>query len=321
MKTKKIESLVFLIIFIFPLTGIIYGSGIYIEPPIYDEYIRVSGFVKNLEGSPIEGAWVELIDQYGRVIGSFEFTSSTGYYSVTARAARQDITVRASAEDQNASVIRRAPGTYTVNFYLDVQNEPIENRMAFFFYNSIDASEQYIDSYAAILQDKGFNTVTKKDFEVISDNWKDVLAEIDDMENENDFIFLYFCGHGSYQEDIDDSSFTLDDSILSSELNIEISKFESQHIFIIVEACSSGGFSDLFGANRFVITSTDNYHLSQRMLVEGIGYFTDYFFTAIDLGYTENGAFNYASNCLLDEFENEYQYPQMNDQDPYQWFD
>jgi len=318
MKTKGIKLLFLMVFTISSLTGIVNTLGFYIEPPIYEGYITCSGFIRNLDGDPIEGAWVQLIDENGREIGSFEFTSSTGHYSVTGRASRQYIKVQASTNGESEYVLRRAPGTYTVNFYFDIPSEE-GNKIAYFLHNN-HADPMTITSYGGILYDKGFDTVIHN-FDEISYHWEEIIDQIDAVEGEEDYVFIFIIGHGKYLPDEDNSyvSIEYDNFMYSDDLNTNLAKLESKHIFVLIEACYSGGFSDLNGIGRCIITATDNYHWAMRTSDPMYGYFSDYFFQAIESGHSETYAYNYANNMLQTE-HNQYQYPQMDDQDSDTWF-
>jgi len=163
--------LILLIIAVSSLTGVTSVFGIFIDPPDYDGYITCSGYIKNLQNEPLAGAWVQLLDSYGREIGSFEFTSSNGHYTITGRAARQYIEVKTSAGGLSSSVLKRAPGTYTVNFYLDIPSEPVveENKIAYFLYNN-DAGPKTITDFGDSLYDRGITDITYKNFDEIEES-------------------------------------------------------------------------------------------------------------------------------------------------------
>lgn len=111
---------------------------------------------------------------------------------------------------------------------------------------------------------------------------------LEPLEDENDVVFLFFSGHGSYAYGHSICPYdTLPGSgashIRDHELNSWLNNLESQAVIVILDSCLSGGFIPaLSGNERAVMTSCDADETAFSVMVLGHSVFSYYLLQAID---------------------------------------
>ncbi|MCE7744005.1 MAG: hypothetical protein GPJ52_02600 [Candidatus Heimdallarchaeota archaeon] len=118
-----------------------------------------------------------------------------------------------------------------------------------------------INNYCDVLEDQGYTTYKYEN----PSSWIAAIGFLDYCEDENSIVLIYIGGHGSYGGDPAISYIRVNDNVWvdSDDLRIEIDKFESKRILLIVDACKTGGFIDDCAKDGVsVITSNDYTHLS-----------------------------------------------------------
>ncbi|NHJ48911.1 MAG: hypothetical protein FK733_14090 [Asgard group archaeon] len=191
-------------------------------------------------------------------------------------------------------------GCYKLN-YLKIDDLYFEesgmNKIAVFFWENYVWPKQgsmtgiigelEINSYKNKLEDNGYTTYKHK----TPTNWVYDMNNLDSIEDEDDIVFIYICGHGYYDEDDDYSMVQMNQDSSSPYQNIrsddfldEINDLESKRIFVMVEGCYVGDFKDKLNIDGVtVITSTDQFSTSESISIFGYCYpkFSSKFFNKI----------------------------------------
>ncbi|NHJ86729.1 MAG: hypothetical protein FK734_14795 [Asgard group archaeon] len=305
-----------------------YSSGTYtINFNLVSTTCSISGYVhKDHSDLRVSSADVKLYSPSGAILRT-ALTNSEGYFNVygsSQTAGNFRLVISKSGYDTITKYY--SSGTYTdvtINFMI---TDNTIDKLAYFFYPT---SEQcWVDqvaNIATVMQSEGFSTTT------IADEyyWKDRILDLDILEGPSDFVFIYAVGHGSYSSGVSRVNIGADNRFESDELDELLDNFESEHIFVFIDSCYSGGFvNTVQGANRFVISSTDCEHVAyyypEWNALFGLGsVFTNLFFSEVLLGYSDTTACIYAITMVEIFFSNwpdGPQCPMYNDQEDYTWF-
>jgi len=203
---------------------------------------------------------------------------------------------------------------------------PVE-KYGFFFWTSYDiGNQQCIDDYESILQTKGYTTYEFKDLKYGNTQYTiaSVFNFIDGIEDNNDILFFYFCGHGSYDSYSDISAVCIKSSTLkinSNQLRYYCDKFEATDVSILVDACYAGDFVDMFETKGgyLVMTTSDQCH---RMWYHpgGEGCFSDTFWNDLAI-YPQHSAVTAFYNAkLVWSVLPRWHYPEIVDNSDYDFF-
>ncbi|MBD3191115.1 MAG: hypothetical protein GF308_10745 [Candidatus Heimdallarchaeota archaeon] len=348
MKRKKICQIGILVILSLGFVGILKTLAMpwpgYPGPTPHE--FTYKGYVYDHTGSDdLSGAFVYMYDDHGNQVDN-DITDSNGYYKLTHYTCDYTTyTIEVSKTYYHPqSIDVYSSGIHNYNFYLE---NTLADKFAIFFYASDAIEDTHIYTYRNRLRDgEGFDyTYIHKDV----NDWKAKMSYIDSMENENDFIFIYLAGHGTYSNSdsivrvnpgndgyrgamVTDSEPTTVD-IKSSEFETEINKLESKNILVVVESCFSGGFyEDLkYKSGVQVITSSDKYNaayfynaVEMNIGDADEGCFSHYYFAKIYSGGSDSVAFSYARSKTLqfvDYYDFDYeQNPLRYDGTLYPWF-
>lgn len=131
----------------------------------------------------------------------------------------------------------------------------------------------------------GINKATKENIIKNIENW------LDNKENENDIVLIYFSGEGRYNliAAADKKPFDEDPSeieITGEELNSALEKLESNRIVLVFDSCNSGSFTklsnELTKQGRVIISACKALELSFSNDDLRNGIFTYYFTCALN---------------------------------------
>jgi len=285
-----------------------------------------SGYVHNDDTSiGLEDAYVKLYDSNNVLLAS-EPTNFNGYYTI------QGTTY--ASENFHLEISKLCYQTQTLNYIAGTYNDinvflmPIDynaQKLGFFFYNSEVNFNDCVQYYDGVIRVEGFTTTLYEN----ENDWQSIMEDIDILEGESDYIFIYLLGHGQVDNGHSAVNTGSNNWIVSDDFATYIDKLESNNIFIVVEACNSGGFvTDLQGPNRFVISSCRIDQLAIVPKFYGLTLtplFSTYFFSYIFSFQSDIQAFTNA--YVLTVLESSIltlgalvQEPQYNDQLPETWF-
>ncbi len=283
-----------------------------------------NGYVYDDASDPISSATVKLKD--GLTVLDSDTTDVNGYYSFSEEV-QENLYCELKAE--NTSVVFNSLYIYCSDQTTSHNFRTVE-KIAVFFYATDAITESYIDNFGDQLEaEEGFDTII---YHENTGDWEGDMEDLDDIEGAEDYVFIHVMTHGNYESGTDESDCTMQDASLyqnpdkmySSEFGSSLDDIESDSIFVIIGSCYSGDFiDDCKGANRFIITTTDEDSLAYRWFdgdpipnVEPS--FEHFFFERISDGYSDSSAFTYATTETQDDWP--YQDPLYDDQLSYTWF-
>ncbi|MFX0030511.1 MAG: hypothetical protein ACFE8B_14970 [Candidatus Hermodarchaeota archaeon] len=151
-------------------------------------------------------------------------------------------------------------------------------KWGFFFWASDVGCSSKINGYENLLQAKGYVTHDYKDADLAT-----VFTYIDSCEDYNDKLFLYFYGHGYYEDGQSHVWHTPYYTMSSSVLRNYISNLETSDICILIDSCHAGEFVSRFSNDNgyLVMTSTDRSTNAGYNKVTKEGLFSWYFWLDI----------------------------------------
>ena len=290
----------------------------------------------------------------GKVVKRFPFTIQL-LYSAGSTKQKISLGVDSGYTHIGLSAITKEKELYaaemilTTNFYIALSSA---QKFAIFFIGpavelgSNYETSPYIDDYMEQLAtEEGFDNCSAYYNE---DNWEGVLADFDDLEDEDSFVFISLFGHGSsyWGQPPERSKVEVSptEDMRSVDLAEALANFESKNIMVLADACMSEGFvNDLADEGVYVIATAEIDEYAYRnatdygYLEEGpphepyftgfYAVFTWYFFESIHLGGGDSSAYTYARASAID-FYWEYIAPKYmephalrSDQCPYTWFE
>ncbi|MCE7739531.1 MAG: carboxypeptidase regulatory-like domain-containing protein [Candidatus Heimdallarchaeota archaeon] len=289
--------------------------------------LRCKGYVYDHTGTALSSATVKLIKVSGGAVLKTVTTNSNGYYDFTKSVMENlhcKLQVSKTGYETKFIELYASGQTTTANFYIALTSA---ERIAAFFvcttaaqFGSDYETSPYVDGYISqLISEEGFDDYREYYDEA---DWEDAIAEIDTLEDEDTFVFIYIFAHGrSYGPTTQHTIVEIapDVDMYSEDFAVEIAKLESNNIMLLAEACMSEGFvNDLEGTGVFVISTAkldqfaymewyeDGYdpdgppHESYFPGMEGI--FSRFFFESIHLCNSDYTAFLYARNSAIDYY-------------------
>ena len=153
-------------------------------------------------------------------------------------------------------------------------------------------------------------TMTLQDLEYAFTKWAPI------EKNANNNLFVYLIGHGYDSEDNPYFQLSSDERLYASQLNHLLNAYESEtnseHIFIIIEACYAGDFiSHIQKEGRTIITSTNNTIASYAE--RGTKSFSQFFIRKLASNYSIQDSYLYAKMRLGQYYYTDNQRPQLID--------
>ena len=299
-------------------------------PPFGD--LIFYGYVYDHTGDALASATVKI--KCGTAVLATTTTSSSGYYYVKTVTMAEGLTIKLEVtksgyETQSASY-SDSPGTRTKTFYVAPTN--VEKIAAFFYKTDATTSSYMVTFGNQLITEEGFDSVLY--YENPTDWEGNIDDDIDPLEDEDTFVFIYFCAHGAYDGSnsymVMSQYWVVDWWIFghweyrycySNALNTAIdTHLESENIFVLIESCHSGGFvDDLKGPGMFVIATTDHDNYAYCVSpVPSVGVFSQGFFSRLSSGYTDSLAYTFARYDAINAHSD--QNPMKDDQCSYTWF-
>lgn len=320
--------------------------------------LRCKGYVYDHVGTALIGATVKLIEVSSGGTLKSDTTDSNGYYDFTKSVMENlycKLQVSKTGYETQYITLYASSQTTTKNFRIASDSA---TKIAAFFYATDYTVKSTIEGYCnQLINEEGFEFVDVDEddeydlyFEDVS-NWKIKFLQIEDLEDEDTFVFIYIGGHGEYLEEEDNSRLRLTNEeiedptyMYSNELADEIDDhLESKNIFVFVSSCHSGGFvDDVKKAGRFVIAEASidavtYYLIDENSLPELIPLpetaFSYFYFDRIHNDLSDRSAYNAARSLTIEYFEDvlhpvyhgtELDHgppdPVYNDQIAYTWF-
>ncbi|MHA1466399.1 MAG: C13 family peptidase, partial [Candidatus Heimdallarchaeaceae archaeon] len=282
-----------------------------------------NGYVYDHMGDALSSATVKLIRMSDSAVLESGTTSVSGYYTFS-EDVQENLYCKIQVEKTNYETQYITMNCDEQTTYTNFRSaDTTVNKIAAFFYATDATTYANLSIYGdQLINDEGFDTVMYFEDE---DDWDGyIIGDIDGNETSEDFVFLYFCGHGGYDSGDDDSWVDLLNSgtekMYSDNLVTALLSLESNNIFVIVESCHSGGFiDDLEDSDRFIISTTDKVNDAYVYYsIPNDPIFTHNFFERIDADYDDYESYLYGRQEAISEHYD--QNPQYDDQIAYTWF-
>jgi hypothetical protein len=145
-----------------------------------------------------------------------------------------------------------------------------------------------------------------------SQDFDDDFAEVADFERSGDIVFFYMCGHGGYDDIINDSYTVFrpgGPSVSSSHFKTLMDGLDTNNKGFLIESCYSGGWVDDFKEAPYLAISTaDKDHAARAKgltgeggFLPGEGFFSNWFWFNISREGNYLEAFNYANDLALED--------------------
>jgi hypothetical protein len=141
--------------------------------------------------------------------------------------------------------------------------------------------------WASYLQGEGYSVDLLLDRQATADNIYAGYAALAANADGDDWVAFTYSGHGYYYRTIRESCIVSTDEYLLPSSEFASITFASQHVFMFLDCCNIGTFSDLVGTGWVagIGSNTRTYTYDGTADMEN-GIYTYYAMEAIDLGYT-----------------------------------
>jgi hypothetical protein len=137
------------------------------------------------------------------------------------------------------------------------------------------------------LQGEGYTVDLLLDRQATANNIYDAYMNLAANEDADDMVAFCYSGHGYYYRTIRESCLVSTDEYLLPSSEFASIPFDSQHVFMFLDCCNIGTFSDLCGTGWVAgIGSTTRTYTYDGTSAMQNGIYTYYAMEAIDLGYT-----------------------------------
>jgi hypothetical protein len=137
------------------------------------------------------------------------------------------------------------------------------------------------------LQGEGYTVDLVLDHQATADNIYSAYMDLAANEDADDMVAFCYSGHGYYYRTIRESCLVSSDGYLLPSSEFASITFDSQHVFMFLDCCNIGTFSDLCGTGWVagIGSNTRTYTYDGTSDMQN-GIYTYYAMEAIDLGYT-----------------------------------
>jgi hypothetical protein len=137
------------------------------------------------------------------------------------------------------------------------------------------------------LQGEGYSVDLLLDRQATADNIYSAYMNLAASADADDWVAFTYSGHGYYYRTIRESCLVSTDEYLLPASEFASVTFESQHVFMFLDCCNAGTFSDLVGTGWVAgIGSATNTYTYDGTADMQNGIYTYYAMEAISAGYT-----------------------------------
>jgi hypothetical protein len=154
--------------------------------------------------------------------------------------------------------------------------------------NDLEYCDDDAMAWKSYLQGEGYTVDLVLDHQATADNIYDAYMNLAANEDADDMVAFCYSGHGYYYRTIRESCLVSTDGYLLPSSEFASVTFDSQHVFMFLDCCNIGTFSDLCGTGWVAgIGSNTRTYTYDGTAEMGHGYYTYFAMDAIyNQGYT-----------------------------------